>query len=139
MSKKETKAKIKAIVRELLSKAKTLVLKLVKTKLLPKAEEKYCKVLQATSVKLVDKAEDLVEEVNSEEDTKKKVRSLYLLKLCVDTFDAVGGALTEASASIKELVKFEELDADDEDTKVALAELDTEDTPDCGPDGCAIG
>lgn len=146
------KVKIKSLVAEAIKKGILAVGKLIKTKLLPKAEEKYCRVLQATSEKLIDKVSDLVEDIAEENDTKKRTRKLYLLQLCVNTMEAIAETFDKALETIKEVIDFTEIDTDEAKTEIAVAveeaggkiEEDYDNyvaslnTSGCGPDGCNI-
>lgn len=146
------KVKIKSLVAEAIKKGILAVGKLIKTKLLPKAEEKYCKVLQATSEKLIDKVSDLVEDLADEQDTKKRARKMYLLQLCVNTMEAIAETFDKALETIREVVDFGEIDNDDAKVEIAAAVEEAGgkivddydnyvaslDTGCCGPDGCQI-
>ena len=113
---------------------------MIKSKLLPKAEEKYCKALQAVTEKITNKTADRIAELAEETDTKKRARYLYLLKLVKETLDAVSTSLSETANYIAEHVDFKEIEEPTEEALVALAEipgaLDNEGG--CGPDGCEI-
>ncbi len=134
------KTKIKEILKALITKGATALVKLIRTKLLPKAEEKYCKALQDAADKITDKAVDRVEDLTEETDKKKRVRNLYLLKLILETLSAVSETLVETTNYIRENVDFKELDESNEETLVALAEIPgaLENDGECGPDGCEI-
>lgn len=134
------KTKIKEILKALITKGATALVKLIRTKLLPKAEEKYCKALQDAADKITDKAVDRVEDLTEETDKKKRVRNLYLLKLILETLSAVSETLVETINYIRENVDFKELDESNEETLVALAEIPgaLENDGECGPDGCEI-
>lgn len=140
MSKKVTKAALKELLGGLIAKGATALAKLIKSKLLPKAEEKYCKALQATTDKITNKTADRIAELAEETDAKKRARYLYLLKLVRETLEAVSLSLSETANYITEHVDFKEIEEPSEDVLVALAEipgaLDNEGG--CGPDGCEI-
>lgn len=140
MSKKVAKAALKELLGGLIAKGATALAKLIKSKLLPKAEEKYCKALQAVTEKITNKTADRIAELAEETDTKKRARYLYLLKLVKETLDAVSTSLSETANYIAEHVDFKEIEEPTEEALVALAEipgaLDNEGG--CGPDGCEI-
>lgn len=142
---KTTKAALKTAVKAALAKAKEAVVKLVKTKLLRKAEEKYCKVLQGTTEKLVEKCGDFIDDINSATNEKKKFAKLYALELCVATMDTVAEALSIAVANIKKDVDFSILHKEENSDVLteAIAEATTPAEGDaeatCGEDGCEIG
>lgn len=142
---------IKSLVKEALKKGVLAVAKLVKTKLFPKAEEKYCRALQATSEKLINKASKLVKNILEEKDEKKKTRELFVLQLCVNTMEAIHEAFGTALDTIKATVSFVPLMTTEGQQVIAeavadaggkveeeydnyIASLDTG----CGPDGCEI-
>ena len=137
-----SKGKLKEIIRELLKRGAQALVKLVKSKLLPRAEEKYCEALQATADKLSDKAIDRVEELNNETDNAKKIKKVYLLKLIAQALEAVDKTIDETVKYIRENVDFGILENPSEETLVALAEipgaLDNDEEGGCGPDGCEI-
>lgn len=143
---KTTKAALKTAVKAALEKAKEAVVKLVKTKLLRRAEEKYCKVLQGTTEKLVEKCGDFIDYINTSTNEKKKFARLYALELCVTTMDTVAEALSVAVANIKKDVDFSILHKEENSAilkeavaeETTAAETDT-DEPTCGEDGCEIG
>lgn len=140
MGKKERKAALKELLKRLISKGAAALAKLIKSKLLPKAEEKYCKVLQGVTDKLTNKAIDRIADLVKETDPKKRVRDLYLLKLIKETLTSVSMSLSETANYINENVDFKEIEEPTEDALVALAEipgaLDNEDG--CGPNGCEV-
>lgn len=137
----DKKQKIGAIVAAALKLAVSALAKLIRSKLLPKAQEKYCKVLQATSEKIIEGAGDIAAAIASEEDTTKKIRRLYLLNLVIQTMDSVAETLRLAGDHLRETVDFTPIINPDENAKIALADI-----PDafadndgcCGPDGCTI-
>ena len=140
MSKNETKIALKEILVSLIAKGTVALAKLIKSKLLPKAEEKYCKVLQAVTEKITNRTAERIAELLKETDIKKRVRYLYLLKLVRETLDAVSVSLAQTVDYIKEHVDFSEIEEPTEEALVALADipgaLDNEGG--CGPDGCEI-
>lgn len=141
MGKKETKEVIKNLLGGLIAKGAIALAKLIRSKLLPRAEEKYCKVLQVATEKIANKVVDRVANLKTETDTKKRVRDLYLLKLIKDTLLTVSTSLLETANFICDNVDFKELDDPSEDTLVALAEIPgalENDEDGCGPDGCEI-
>lgn len=140
MSKNETKIALKEILASLIAKGTIALAKLIKSKLLPKAEEKYCKALQAVTEKITNRTAERIAELLKETDTKKRVRYLYLLKLVRETLNAVSVSLAQTVDYIKEHVDFSEIEEPTEEALVALADipgaLDNEGG--CGPDGCEI-
>ena len=140
MSKNETKIVLKEILAGLIAKGTIALAKLIKSKLLPKAEEKYCKALQAVTEKITNRTAERIAELLKETDTKKRVRYLYLLKLVRETLNAVSVSLAQTVDYIKEHVDFSEIEEPTEEALVALADipgaLDNEGG--CGPDGCEI-
>ena len=60
MSKNETKIALKEILVSLIAKGTVALAKLIKSKLLPKAEEKYCKVLQAVTEKITNRTAERI-------------------------------------------------------------------------------
>ena len=140
MSKKDVKAAIKEVLGGLIAKGLQALVKLVKSKLLPKAEEKYCKALQATTEKITNKAVDRIAELNEETDVKKRIRYLYLLKLVKNALDALSESLVETVKYIEENVDFKELEEPSEEALVALADIPgaLDNDGECGPDGCEV-
>jgi len=140
MSKKETKKALKELIKELIAKGTAALTKLIRSKLLPKTEEKYCKVLQAVSEKIADKTAKRIADLSEETNPKKRIKDLYILKLIFDTLEAVSSSLGTTAEYIKENVDFSELDAPTEEVLVALAEIPgaLDNDGGCGPDGCEI-
>lgn len=140
MSKNETKIALKEILTSLIAKGTVALAKLIKSKLLPKAEEKYCKVLQAVTEKITNRTAERIAELLKETDIKKRVRYLYLLKLVRETLDAVSVSLAQTVYYIKEHVDFSEIEEPTEEALVALADIPgaLDNDGGCGPDGCEI-
>ena len=141
MSRKEQKAALKELLKGFITKGAIALAKLIKSKLLPEAEEKYCKVLQGVTEKLTSKAVDRITDLANEKNPKKRICDLYLLKLIKETLDAVAISLTETANYINENVDFKELEEPTEEALVALAEIPgalDNDEDGCGPDGCEI-
>ena len=141
MSKNETKIALKEILVSLIAKGTVALAKLIKSKLLPKAEEKkYCKVLQAVTEKITNRTAERIAELLKETDIKKRVRYLYLLKLVRETLDAVSVSLAQTVDYIKEHVDFSEIEEPTEEALVALADIPgaLDNDGGCGPDGCEI-
>lgn len=140
MSKNETKIALKEILTSLIAKGTVALAKLIKSKLLPKAEEKYCKVLQAVTEKITNRTAERIAELLKETDIKKRVRYLYLLKLVRETLDAVSVSLAQTVDYIKEHVDFSEIEEPTEEALVALADIPgaLDNDGGCGPDGCEI-
>ena len=140
MSKNETKIALKEILVSLIAKGTVALAKLIKSKLLPKAEEKYCKVLQAVTEKITNRTAERIAELLKEPDIKKRVRYLYLLKLVRETLDAVSVSLAQTVDYIKEHVDFSEIEEPTEEALVALADIPgaLDNDGGCGPDGCEI-
>ena len=140
MSKNETKIALKEILVSLIAKGTVALAKLIKSKLLPKAEEKYCKVLQAVTEKITNRTAERIAELLKETDIKKRVRYLYLLKLVRETLDAVSVSLAQTVEYIKEHVDFSEIEEPTEEALVALADIPgaLDNDGGCGPDGCEI-
>lgn len=140
MSKNETKIALKEILVSLIAKGTVALAKLIKSKLLPKAEEKYCKVLQAVTEKITNRTAERIAELLKETDIKKRVRYLYLLKLVRETLDAVSVSLAQTVDYIKEHVDFNEIEEPTEEALVALADIPgaLDNDGGCGPDGCEI-
>lgn len=130
---------LKEILGGLIAKGIAAVAKLVKSKLLPKAEEKYCKVLQAATEKIADKVATRVADLKTAEG-KKRIKDLYLLKLIYDTLNATSESLVATAQFIKDNVDFSEIEEPTEEALVALAEVPgaLENDGECGPDGCEI-
>ena len=133
-------SKIKDTIKEFLAKGVSSVAKLLLSKLLPKPEEKYCEMLTESAQKISEKVFDKVEELENEDDAKKKIRNLYLLELLRETLEHVGGMLTTSADYIKNNVDFTPLTNPTEEEKVALAEIPgaLNTTGTCGEDGCEI-
>ena len=126
-------------LKDLLIKVGTSILTLIRTKLLPKAEEKQCEALREASEKFIDKVGDMIDEFNAEEESSKKIRKLFLIELCVNTMEAVSEAFAAASKHIREQIDFSGMyAADKEATLVALADVPGAPAGGCGPDGCEI-
>ena len=140
MSKNETKIALKEILVSLIAKGTVALAKLIKSKLLPKAEEKYCKVLQAVTEKITNRTAERIAELLKETDIKKRVHYLYLLKLARETLDAVSVSLAQTVDYIKEHVDFSEIEEPTEEALVALADIPgaLDNDGGCGPDGCEI-
>ena len=140
MYKNETKIALKEILVSLIAKGTVALAKLIKSKLLPKAEEKYCKVLQAVTEKITNRTAERIAELLKETDIKKRVRYLYLLKLVRETLDAVSVSLAQTVDYIKEHVDFSEIEEPTEEALVALADIPgaLDNDGGCGPDGCEI-
>ena len=140
MSKNETKIALKEILVSLIAKGTVALAKLIKSKLLPKAEEKYCKVLQAVTEKITNRTAERIAELLKETGIKKRVRYLYLLKLVRETLDAVSVSLAQTVDYIKEHVDFSEIEEPTEEALVALADIPgaLDNDGGCGPDGCEI-
>ena len=140
MSKNETKIALKEILVSLIAKGTVALAKLIKSKLLPKAEEKYCRVLQAVTEKITNRTAERIAELLKETDIKKRVRYLYLLKLVRETLDAVSVSLAQTVDYIKEHVDFSEIEEPTEEALVALADIPgaLDNDGGCGPDGCEI-
>ena len=140
MSKNETKIALKEILVSLIAKGTVALAKLIKSKLLPKAEEKYCKVLQVVTEKITNRTAERIAELLKETDIKKRVRYLYLLKLVRETLDAVSVSLAQTVDYIKEHVDFSEIEEPTEEALVALADIPgaLDNDGGCGPDGCEI-
>lgn len=140
MSKNETKIALKEILVSLIAKGTVALAKLIKSKLLPKAEEKYCKVLQAVTEKITNRTAERIAELLKETDIKKRVHYLYLLKLVRETLDAVSVSLAQTVDYIKEHVDFSEIEEPTEEALVALADIPgaLDNDGGCGPDGCEI-
>ena len=141
MKKDDLRNALKALLGKLLAQGAASLAKLVKSKLLPKAEEKYCKALQVVAEKLTKRAADRVSELAEEKDVKKRTVNLYLLKLMKETFITVASSFTETANFITEHVDFKEIDEPSEETLVALADIPgalDNDGDGCGPDGCEI-
>ena len=140
------KQTVRTVIAQLLSKALTAVVKIVRTKLLPRIFSRYCKTLQSTAEKLVERANALVDKVPSITDTKKLVRTLYVLKLVQEATSTVGKALTALAESIETNVDFSLIESPETDevaTEIANLEVIANAGPDepfggCGPDGCEI-
>lgn len=133
----------RAVISQLLSKALVAVIKLIRTKVLPQVMNRYCKTLQKTAEKLTGKANALIDKVPKIKDTKKLVRTLYVLRLIQEATATVGKALTTLSETIETHVDFTLIDNPENDdiasevaTLEVLANADTEGG--CGPDGCEI-
>lgn len=136
------KAQVRAVVSSLLAKALVAVVQLIKTRLLPKATERYCKSLQKFADKLIGAINKSVDKVGAITDSKKLIRELFVLDLAAITMENVGKALLTSAEHIKSAVNFAPLHAESE-TKteliaLATAEDDEEDFGCCGPDGCEI-
>ena len=114
---------LKDLLGGLIAKGAKALAKLIKSKLLPKAEEKYCRALQGTTAKITNKVADRITDLKEETDSKKRIRDLYLLKLIDETLDAVSASLSETANYIKENVDFSELEKPSEETLVALADV----------------
>lgn len=139
------KQQIRAAISALLAKALVAIVKLVKTKLIPRANERYCKYLQKGADKIIEKANKSIDDLETAQSTKKRIKLLYGLKLMSETMATIGEALTTASTHIIESVDFTEIDAPEKDeAKTVIKELDklacAPDEPEfgCGPDGCEI-
>lgn len=130
---------LKEILGGLIAKGIVAVAKLIKSKLLPKAEEKYCKVLQGVTEKVANKVAVRISDLKTAEGSKR-VKDLYLLKLILDTLDATSESLVATAQFIRDNVDFKELDDPSEEALVALAEIPgaLENDGECGPDGCEI-
>ena len=140
MSKNETKIALKEILVSLIAKGTVALAKLIKSKLLPKAQEKYRKVLQAVTEKTTNRTAERIAELLKETDIKKRVRYLYLLKLVRETLDAVSVSLAQTVDYIKEHVDFSEIEEPTEEALVAFADIPgaLDNDGGCGPDGCEI-
>ena len=140
MSKKEVKEALTKLIKGLIAKGTAALAKLIKSKLLPRAEEKYCKVLQAVSERIAEKTAKRIADLNEETNHKKRVTTLYVLKLVLETLDAAASSLAATADYIRDNVDFKEIEEPSEETLVALADipgaLDNEGG--CGPDGCEI-
>lgn len=139
------KTQVRAAVSTLLGKALVAIVKLVKTKLIPRANERYCKYLQKGADKIIEKANKSIDDLEKAQSTKKRIKLLYGLRLISETMSTIGEALTIASTHIIESVDFTEIDTPEkEEAKTVIKELDTlacaTDEPSfgCGPDGCEI-
>lgn len=139
------KQQIRAAISALLAKALVAIAKLVKTKLVPKANERYCKYLQKGANKIIERANKTIDDLEKAQSTKKRIKLLYGLKLMSETMTTIGEALTTASTHIIESVDFTEIDAPEkEEAKEVIEELDTlacgadPASLECGPDGCDI-
>lgn len=135
-----TKATLKEILSGFIAKGAIALTKLIKSKLLPKAEERYCRALKATADKITNKTADRIAKLAKEEDKKKRVAILYLLKLISDTLVAVSESLTTTANYVKENVDFKELEDPSEEALVALAEIPgaLDNDGGCGANGCEI-
>lgn len=142
-------AATKAVISQLLTKALSAIVKLVRTKLLPKVTERYCKSLQKGADKIAKKADELIEKIPTVKTTKKLVATLYGLRLIQETAQHIGEALTLVAHNIEATVDFSPIDTPDEDAAKEVEELnllamtpsadeDTDDFGGCGPDGCEI-
>ena len=138
------KQQVRAAISALLAKALIAIVKLVKTKLIPKANERYCKYLQKGAENIIEKTNKSIDELEKAKSTKKRVKLLYGLKLMSETMATIGEALTTASTHIVESVDFSEIDAPaKEEAKAVVEELDVlananDESFGCGPDGCEI-
>lgn len=138
------KQQVRAAISALLAKALIAIIKLVKTKLIPKANERYCKYLQKGAENIIEKTNKSIDELEKAKSTKKRVKLLYGLKLMSETMATIGEALTTASTHIVESVDFSEIDAPaKEEAKAVVEELDVlanagDESFGCGPDGCEI-
>ena len=137
---KLNKETLLAGLKGLLAKVGSTILTLVRTKLLPKAEEKQCEALKEASEKFIEKVGDLIDEFNEEDDKTKKIRRLFLIELCVNTMEAIAETFSKAVQDSRQEIDFSGMYAEDEETtKVALADLTNSSDPcECGPDGCEI-
>lgn len=143
----ERKQQVRAAIATLLAKALAAIVKLVKTKLVPKANERYCKYLQKGADKIIERSNKVVDDLEEAKSTKKRIKLLYGLKLMAETMSTIGEALTTASTHIIESVDFTEIDAPEEDEaktvieeldKLANSDVDVDTNSGCGPDGCEI-
>ena len=140
------KQAIRMVISQLLAKALSAVVKIVRTKLLPKVVSRYCKILQNTAAKLAERANALIDKVPTIKDTKKLVGTLYVLKLVQEATSTVGKALVTLAESIETHVDFSIIDQPTSDeiasevaTLEVIANADTDEPfGGCGPDGCEI-
>ena len=137
----------RTIISQLLAKALTAIIKIVKTKLLPKAMERYCKSLQKFAEKLAEKTNQLIDKIPTITDVKKLTGTLYVLRLVQETANTVGEALKTLAHSIETNVDFSIIDdpktdevasAVQELDVIANAVTDVDLQGNCGPDGCEI-
>ena len=138
----ERRAKIKEALKTALAKVKEAVTKLIKTRFLVKAEERYAKALKSIQEKFIDKVDDLIDDLVKEDNATKKATLFVVLKFCVETMEAVGESLTIASAKVREEVDFSEYEANEE-VVATIAKIENsvgtiEDDTECGEDGCEI-
>lgn len=140
------KQTVKTVISQLLGKALQAVVKIVRTKLLPKIVNRYCKILQNTTEKLVERVDALIDKVPSIKNTKKLVGTLYVLRLVQETTSTVGKALITLADMIGSQVDFSVIDepkTDEIASEVASLEIIANADADepfggCGPDGCEI-
>lgn len=140
------KQTVKTVISQLLGKALQAVVKIIRTKLLPKVVNRYCKALQSTTEKLVERVDILIDKIPSITDAKKLVRALYVLRLVQETTSTVGKALITLADMIGSQVDFSVIDepkTDEIASEVAslevIANADTDEPfGGCGPDGCEI-
>lgn len=131
---------IKDKIKNFLAKGVASVAKLLLSKLLPKAEEKYCEMLTESAQKITEKVFDKVEDFENETNTTKKIRNLYILRLLRETLEHVGNMLLTSAEYIANNVDFTPLTNPSDEEKIALAEIPGAVDSDggCGEDGCEI-
>lgn len=133
---------VRAAITQLLAKALVSIGKLIKTKLMPKVMERYCKNLHKFTEKLSAKTTTMIDSIVSIKDTKKLIATLYILRLVEETTNSVGEALKTLSKHIATDVDFSAIDnpkTDEAATAVAEIELLANAADgECGEDGCEI-
>lgn len=137
-----SKDAIRKVIAQVLAKALAAIGKLIKTKVLPKATEKYCENLHKFTKKLGEKTDKMIDSIVSIKDTKKLVGTLFALKLVKETTVSIADALKSIATQIETEVDFSPLEAPETDEVASVvAELEVlanAGDEGCGPDGCEI-